>query len=71
MTTDLAKHVSELRIANTHEHQFTEQQFLDEPLDIIRALLDNYVMADLDRAFKGRDVNGDAKYAMLRLQVAF
>jgi len=30
-----------------------------------------YVMADLDRAFGGSDVNGDTKYAMLRLQVAF
>jgi predicted TIM-barrel fold metal-dependent hydrolase len=51
MTTDLAHCVNDLRVIDTHEHMYTERQWLDEgPRDVLADLFFNYAQSDLVNA---------------------
>ena len=45
--TDLARHIDETRLIDTHEHLPWESVYLEHPPDLLRDLFDNYVTADL------------------------
>jgi uncharacterized protein len=45
--TDLAEHISQTCMIDTHEHLNSEQQFVEEGPDLLQDLFDNYVKADL------------------------
>ncbi|GIX06579.1 MAG: hypothetical protein KatS3mg115_0982 [Candidatus Poribacteria bacterium] len=55
MATDLAEHIEHLRIANTHEHLQKEEGWVQEGPGILRALFENYVLADLHTAGATRE----------------
>jgi hypothetical protein len=46
-TTDLARHIQQTRLADTHEHLRKEEQFLHEGPDVLQDLFGSYVQADL------------------------
>ena len=50
MTTDLARHIQETPLADTHEHLRREPEWLHDGPDILQDLFDNYVSADLRTA---------------------
>ena len=45
--SNLAAHISQTRLIDTHEHLYSEQQFVEEGPDLLQDLFDNYVAADL------------------------
>jgi hypothetical protein len=45
--SDLARHIQETRLIDTHEHMNTEDDFVERGPDILQDLFDNYVKADL------------------------
>ncbi len=45
--TDLEEHIWTTPLVDTHEHQRTEQEYLQTPVDVLVELFDNYVTADL------------------------
>ncbi len=47
LQTDLARHISQTPIMDTHEHLNKEADYLADKPDILRDLFDNYVTADL------------------------
>ncbi len=47
MSSDLAAAIAAMPLSDTHEHLRTEQQYVDEGPDILQAIFDNYVLADL------------------------
>ena len=50
MKTDLALHIEQTPICNTHEHLRKEKEFKQSGPDILQALFENYVPADLSVA---------------------
>ena len=62
-STDLARHVEETPLVDTHEHLRRESEWLDDGPDILQDLFDNYVRADLHTA-------GASTEAMRRLMDA-
>ena len=50
MTTDLARHIQETPLVDTHEHLKREPEWLHHGPDILQDLFDNYVSADLRTA---------------------
>ena len=50
MTTDLARHIQETPLADTHEHLRREPEWLHDGPDILQDLFDKYVSADLRTA---------------------
>ena len=63
LTTDLARHVEQTPLVDTHEHLKREPEWLDDGRDILQDLFDNYVAADLHTA-------GASREAMRRLMDA-
>ncbi|MDE0449565.1 MAG: hypothetical protein OXH96_23085 [Spirochaetaceae bacterium] len=49
-STDLARHVEQTPLVDTHEHLKREPEWLDDGPDILQDLFDNYVAADLHTA---------------------
>ena len=49
-TTDLARHIEETPLVDTHEHLRRESEWLDDGPDILQDLFGNYVAADLHTA---------------------
>ena len=48
MPTDLARHIAEIVVIDTHDHQCTEQQWLDDgPGDVLADLFNGYPSSDL------------------------
>src|SRR5262245_12721480 len=47
MATDLARHIQEMPLVDTHEHLRKEKEWLEEGPDILQDLFGNYVPADL------------------------
>ncbi len=45
--SNLAAHISQTCLIDTHEHLSSEQQFVAEGPDLLQDLFDNYVAADL------------------------
>jgi hypothetical protein len=45
--SNLAAHISQTRLIDTHEHLYSEQQFVEEGPDLLQDLFDNYITADL------------------------
>ncbi len=45
--SQLAAHVDQLRLVDTHEHLYSEQAFVETGPDLLQDLFDNYVTADL------------------------
>ena len=45
--TDLQQHIWTTPLADTHEHQRRERDYLQTPTDVLEELFDNYVTADL------------------------
>ena len=62
-TTDLARHIEETPLVDTHEHLRQESEWLDDGPDILQDLFGNYVAADLHTA-------GASAAAMRRLMDA-
>jgi len=54
--TDLTYKISATPLCDTHEHLFRHQQFRPERLDVLGALFENYVAADLVGGGAGPDV---------------
>ena len=50
MMTDLARHIQETPLVDTHEHLRREPEWLHDGPDILQDLFDNYVSADLRTA---------------------
>ena len=50
MSTDLARHIQETPLVDTHEHLKREPEWLQDGPDILQDLFDNYVSADLRTA---------------------
>ena len=50
MTTDLARHIQETPLVDTHEHLKREPEWLHAGPDILQDLFANYVSADLRTA---------------------
>ena len=46
LTTDLARHIEETPLVDTHEHLRQESEWLDDGPDILQDLFGNYVAAD-------------------------
>jgi hypothetical protein len=44
---NLAAHIAQTRLIDTHEHLHSEQKFVEQGPDLLQALFDNYVTADL------------------------
>ncbi|GIV14708.1 MAG: hypothetical protein KatS3mg022_0143 [Armatimonadota bacterium] len=44
---DLQQHIWTTPLVDTHEHQRTEEEYLQTPVDVLVELFDNYVIADL------------------------
>ena len=44
---ELAAHIAQLRLIDTHEHLHGEQEFVERGPDLLQDLFDNYVVADL------------------------
>ncbi len=63
LNTDLARHVEQTPLVDTHEHLRREAEWLDDGPDILQDLFDNYVRADLHTA-------GASAEAMRRLMDA-
>ena len=61
--TDLARHIEQTPLVDTHEHLRREAEWLDEGPDILQDLFDHYVRADLHTA-------GASAEAMRRLMDA-
>ncbi len=47
MTTELADHIHNIRMVDTHEHVVSERVYVDDGPDILMALFNNYVRTDL------------------------
>ena len=47
MPTDLAKHIQQTPLCDTHEHMRSESDYVDDGPDILQNLFGNYVPADL------------------------
>lgn len=47
MTTDLAAHIAQTQLCDTHEHMRTEMEFVGEGPDILQHLFSSYIPADL------------------------
>src|SRR5579859_8187286 len=47
MTTDLAEHIQQTTLIDTHEHLNKETTYVERGPDILADLFDNYVLADL------------------------
>ena len=60
MATDLASHIEETSLVDTHEHMKREPAWMDDGPDILQDLFGNYVGADLRTA-------GASEEAMQRL----
>ena len=45
--SQLAAHIAQMRLIDTHEHLHGEQEFVERGPDLLQDLFDNYVMADL------------------------
>ena len=45
--TQLAAHIAQTRLIDTHEHLHSEQAFVKGEPDLLQDLFDNYVTADL------------------------
>jgi predicted TIM-barrel fold metal-dependent hydrolase len=50
MTTELAAHIQQMPLCDTHEHLHKEHTWIDEGPDILQDLFGNYVVADLKTA---------------------
>ena len=50
MTTDLAAHIQDTPLVDTHEHLKKEHEWVDNGPDILQDLFGNYVTADLKTA---------------------
>lgn len=46
MSTDLARHIAQVTIVDTHEHMGRENAWLEKPRDVLADLFENYVPAD-------------------------
>lgn len=47
MVSDLAEAIAAMPLIDTHEHLWPEQRYVEDGPDILQALFDNYVLADL------------------------
>ncbi len=47
MATDLANHIRETRLSDTHEHLLEEQEWIEQGPDVLQDLFGNYVTGDL------------------------
>ena len=47
MASDLAEAIATMPLSDTHEHLRTEQQYVEDGPDILQAIFDNYLLADL------------------------
>jgi len=47
MSSDLAQHIKNTPLADTHEHLRSEQEYVENSPDILQSLFDNYVASDL------------------------
>jgi hypothetical protein len=45
--TDLAQHIQQLKLIDTHEHMRKEQEYVENGPDVLADLFGNYVLADL------------------------
>jgi hypothetical protein len=45
--TDLAEHIQQIKLIDTHEHLHKEQEYVENGPDVLADLFDNYVLADL------------------------
>jgi hypothetical protein len=45
--TDLARHIRETPLVDSHEHLQSEAQFLEQPPDVLQHMFDGYIDADL------------------------
>jgi predicted TIM-barrel fold metal-dependent hydrolase len=45
--TDLAQHIRETPLVDSHEHLVSEAVYLDTPPDVLQQMTDNYIQADL------------------------
>jgi len=61
--TDLYRHIQETALVDSHEHQWSEQEYLEKGEDVLRAVFGHYTVADLWAA-------GATKEALDRLQDA-
>ena len=77
MATDLALHIQDVRLVDTHEHMLKEQEWLESgPKDVLQDLFGNYVPADLlsagatqeaiQRVAKGDDPDVEGRFAGIR-----
>src|SRR5579862_6271283 len=46
-STELAQHIQQIPLMDTHEHLRNEEHVVNSQLDILQDLFDNYVTADL------------------------
>ena len=74
MPTDLAQHIADIPVVDTHDHQCTEQQWLEEgPGDVLQDLFSHYPSSDLvsagasqqavDRLVDGTDPDVNGRWA--------
>ena len=74
MPTDLARHIAEIAVIDTHDHQYTEQQWLEQgPGDVLADLFCGYPSSDLvsagasqqavDRLLDGADGDIDGRWS--------
>lgn len=74
MATDLAQHIADIAVVDTHEHQCTEQQWLEDgPRDVLQDIFSHYPSADLvsagasqqavDRLVDGTDPDVKGRWA--------
>jgi hypothetical protein len=47
MPTDLARHIQQLPLVDSHEHLRSEDEYVERGPDILQSLFDNYIGADL------------------------
>ena len=47
MSSDLAAAIAAMPLSDTHEHLHTEQHYVEEGPDVLQAIFDNYLPADL------------------------
>ncbi len=56
--SQLAAHIAQMRLIDTHEHLYGEQEFVEKGHDVLQHLFDNYVTADLLVAGQARRLCG-------------
>src|SRR5690606_27471181 len=47
LMTDLAQHIQQIKLIDTHEHLRSEQEYVENGPDVLGDLFNNYVLADL------------------------